>query len=111
MAFSKVPTDWIANYSATSTAVTLPLASFPEISSTEANSASGDIRQIVYGLAEGLYKSYATQSAAGNAPTKMLISKSGSVATSGSTPLTTYTYTFQFVTSSTATDVDNTAPL
>jgi len=52
MAYSKVPTDWIPDWSEDATDITVPLASFPEMTAAEADAASGDIANILYAIAE-----------------------------------------------------------
>ncbi len=59
MAFSQVPTDWLANWSEDGTDITVPIATFPELTAAEADAATGDIRKIVFAIFDELYDQYA----------------------------------------------------
>lgn len=64
MAFSDTPTDWLENWSEDGTDITVPLATFPELTATEADASTGDIRKIVYAIMRKLVnKWYATDAA------------------------------------------------
>lgn len=80
MAFSPVPTDWIANWSEDGTNITVPIASFPELTAAEADAATGDIRKIVWAILEKLYQAYNAKATA-DRPTKWTVTKSSSVNT------------------------------
>ena len=58
MAYNKLPSAHIANISATSTALTLPLSSVPELSQAEVNDPSGDIRKVAYAFSQKLHSVY-----------------------------------------------------
>jgi hypothetical protein len=77
MAFDPVPTGWIANYSSNGTNLTLPIASFPELTAAEAHTSTGDIRKIIFALLERLNAKYASLAAA-DRPGKLTILKSAS---------------------------------
>ena len=91
MAYSAVPSTWIANWSEDGTNISVPLASFPELTAAEADGATGDIRQIVWALMTKLYTAWvATPSA--DRPTKWTCSKS--VSQNTTTGEVTNTFTF-----------------
>jgi len=50
MAFSKVPTDWVAGISEDGTDLIIPLASIPGLTAAAADAENGDIRYIFRGL-------------------------------------------------------------
>jgi hypothetical protein len=58
MSFDKTPTTWLANWSEDGTTITVPIATFPEMTAAEADAATGDIRKIVFAIVEKLWKSY-----------------------------------------------------
>jgi len=114
MAFSATPSGWLgAGYtvsgSGTTAAINFGISgntavgeALPEITSSEANATTGDIRKIYYGLAEKMYQSYNLK-ATGDLPNRMTFNKSSSV--NSSTGLITTTYSFQFVLAATGLDV------
>ena len=93
MAFSQVPTDWIASYSSDGTNLTIPRASLPELSSAEAHTSTGDIRDIVFSFVERIYQVYIT-SAAADRPAKMALIRS--TQTNETTGKVTGQYTINF---------------
>jgi hypothetical protein len=102
MAFSPVPTDWISGWSEDATNITVPIASFPELTAAEADGASGDIRKIAFALLEKLFQAWNGKAAA-DRPGKWTMSKSASVNTS--TGITTVQYVVTFQIATTAQDV------
>lgn len=93
MAYSKTPTAHWSGYSSDGTNMTLPLAAFPQISTAEAHTSTGDHRNILYGI---LHQAYADYNAAETAdkPTKMTVRKSTSV--NDATGVTTVTFSLEF---------------
>jgi len=78
MAFSEVPTDWLADWSEDGTDITVPIATFPELTAAEADAVTGDIRKILYAICEKLYQQWlATESA--DRPSRMSITRSTAV--------------------------------
>jgi hypothetical protein len=74
MAFDKTPTSWFENWSEDATTISVPLATFPELTAAEADAATGDIRKIMFAIVEKFYSVYiATLSA--DRPTKFTITK------------------------------------
>ena len=55
MAWSAVPTDYMADWSSDETDITLPIASLPELTAAEADPVSGDIRDIMYAFINQWY--------------------------------------------------------
>ena len=114
MAFSATPSGWLgAGYtvsgSGTTAAINFGISgntavgeALPEITSSEANATTGDIRKIYYGLAEKMYQSYINKATA-DLPNRMTFSKSSNV--NSTTGLITTNYTFQFVLAATGLDV------
>jgi hypothetical protein len=80
MAFDATPTTWLANWSEDGTDITVPLATFTELSAAEADASTGDIRDIVWALLQHLYDGW-NDTASADRPTMWRSSKSVSVNT------------------------------
>jgi hypothetical protein len=97
MAFDKTPTTWLPGYALTSsqaifnTATHAPTVTLPQLTDTEANASTGDIRAVAFAMIEALFQGWVSQ--VGSEPNKMTISR---VITPGSTTLT-YQYQLRFV--------------
>lgn len=104
MAYDDVPTKYIPNYSSDGTDMTLPIASFTELTSAEAHTTTGDIRKIIYAYCVQLYTLVQSLPAA-DRPTKWLLTKQSS--TNDSTGVVTVTYTHQFLTTVGTQEVDD----
>lgn len=98
MAFTKAPSTWFgAGYSLASSNIKLTTVTagsniaLPQLTDTDANATTGDIRVVAFAIVEALYQAWVAQ--AGNQPTKMGISRSASNKTTGKI---TYKYDFQF---------------
>lgn len=78
MAVSRVPTDWIPNWSEDGTNITVPIASLPELTAAEADAATGDICAILYALLEKLVADWNALAVA-DRPSKMTIARATSV--------------------------------
>jgi len=103
MAFSDtVVTDWIPSWSEDGTDITVPIASFPELTAAEADAVTGDARKIWFAICEQAYASWLATAAA-DRPEKMVMYKSSS--TNVSTGITTHTYQFRFQNEVSAQDV------
>ncbi len=74
MSFSKVPTDWIANWSSDGTDITIPIATLAELTAAEAHTTTGDIRDIVFAFVEHFWDQYNAKASA-DRPAKMKVSK------------------------------------
>ena len=102
MAFDDTPTTWIPSWSENGTDITVPIASFPELTAAEADGTTGDIRKIAWAIAKKLSDVwYATESA--NRPANMIISKASSV--NSTADEVTHTITFRFVNTISGQDV------
>lgn len=94
MAFNKAPSNWLTGYSLNTNAVTVntsnagATATFPELTSSEANASTGDIRKIVYAVIEQLYQKFQATPAA-DRPNRMNVSRSSTVGTDNAV---THTY-------------------
>jgi hypothetical protein len=82
------PVTMTATTSANTSNPLMLLGPFNEITTTMANSTTGDWRQVVAGIMEGLYQKWANLETT-NRPTKLSISKSSGVA--GASSVITYT--------------------
>ncbi len=103
MAFSEVPTDWLENWSEDGTDITVPLATFPELTAAEADAATGDIRKILYAWCEKLYQQWLA-TASDDRPSRMTIARSTAV--DEENDRFTRTYQLTFVTEAAAGGVD-----
>ena len=104
MAANTVPTAWIANWSANADTITIPIASFTELTANEANATTGDIRKIMYAVNEQLWTAWSALAAA-NRTTKMTMTKSSS--SNATTSVLTHVYTWTFNNTVTTQDVAN----
>lgn len=104
MAFDPLPPAWIDSWSEDGTNITIPLASFPEMTAGEADATTGDVRKVLYAICEKLWVEWSTRASA-DLPTKMTISRASTV--NEATDAVTKRYTFTFVTEATSTEVVN----
>lgn len=102
MAFSAVPTSWIADWSEDGTDITVPLASFPELTAAEADGTTGDIRKIAFAVLEKLFQEWISRDSA-DRPAMWTAAKTVSVNTSTGVSTAQYVMTFKLET--TAQDV------
>jgi hypothetical protein len=102
MAFNPAPNTWIADWSEDETDISVPIASFPELTAAEADGATGDIRKIVWAITEKLYQEFNSRAAA-DRPKKWTMSKSASV--NSTTGVITNTITMTFLNSILTQDV------
>ena len=102
MAFSKVPTAWIPNWSEDGTDIIVPIATFPQLTAAEADAATGDIRKILFGVADALVNAWIAKAAA-DRPAKMTLSRSTSV--NDQTGAVSRRYVFDFELSTVAEEV------
>lgn len=93
MAFDQKPSTWIPNWSEDGTNITVPIASFPQMTAEEADATTGDIRKVVFALADKIYEAW-NATASADRPTKMLISKSTAV--DPSTGVAIHSFIFRF---------------
>ena len=93
MAFNPAPNTWLANWSEDGTNITVPIATFPELTAAEADGETGDIREVVFSIADALFAKWADTDTA-DRPTQMTISKG--VSTNVNTGIVTQTFSFRF---------------
>lgn len=81
MAFDKTPSTWlgpgytlVSHVAGFTTATAGSNIALPQLSDTEANATTGDIREIAFALMEALYTAWVAQGAAGR-PVEMTIAK------------------------------------
>jgi len=98
MAFDPAPSTWLASWSEDGTDITVPIATFPEMTSGEADAATGDIRKVVYAICEALFQQMLV-TASPDRPTKMFINKSGGLIPSTGEWNVTYSIRFKLETS------------
>jgi hypothetical protein len=94
MAFNPAPSNWIANWAEDGTNITVPLASFAEVTAAEADGTTGDIRKVMFAVIEHMYQEWLERATA-DRPTQMTMSKSVSYNTSTDIMTNTYTFTFR----------------
>ena len=58
MAFDQKPSSWFDNWSENGTAISVPIATFPEMTAEEADATTGDIRKVIYAICEKIYQEY-----------------------------------------------------
>ena len=93
MAFDKKPSTWLPNWSEDGTNITVPLATFPEMTAGEADASAGDIRKVLFAVSEKLYDAW-NNTASADRPTQINIAKASSL--NVSTGVVTNTYTLRF---------------
>lgn len=81
MAFVKTPSVWIPSWSEDGTTISVPIASFPQLSVAEADGTTGDIRNITHAFLETLWDRWRTLAEA-DRPKKLTIAKTTNVNTS-----------------------------
>jgi hypothetical protein len=94
MAFDKTPTSWLSDWSEDGTNITVPIATFPELTAAEADAVTGDIRKIVFAIVEKFYQTYIATATA-DLPTKWKMSKTATVSTTRNVIASRYTITIE----------------
>ena len=98
MAFDAKPSTWIANWSEDATNITVPIATFTEMTAAEADATTGDIRKVVFAILEHLWGIwYAT--AAADRPAKMTMDRSISIDDGSGVVTKQYVFVFKTTTS------------
>lgn len=93
MSFNAAPNQWIPEISEDGTDITVPIASFPQLTAEEADGTSGDIRKLLFAICDALAAKWNALDAA-DRPTKMVISRATSV--SDATGKIKRRYSFEF---------------
>ena len=104
MAFDPKPSTWISNWTSDGTEISIPIATFPQLTSAEANATTGDIRKVLFAICERIMSAWNTSQSV-DRPAKWTMNSAASVNTS--TGQITRTYTFTFVTAATSEEVVN----
>lgn len=94
MAFDAKPSTHINGWTEDGTNITVPIASFAELTAAEADATTGDIRKVAFALAEKLYALYVAMSV-GDRPAKFVAQRSTSTNDANNTAVRTYVFTFQ----------------
>ena len=103
MAFDKKPSTWIASWAEDGTNITVPIASFPELTADEADGTTGDIRKVCFAWCKKLIAKWLATATA-DRPAKMVISQSSS-APDAVTGIITQSFQFTFYIAPTAVEV------
>ena len=82
MAQDLKPATWMPSWAEDATNITVPIASFPQLTAAEADGASGDIRKVLFAIMDKLLTVWDALATA-DKPTKMLMNRSSSVNTAG----------------------------
>ncbi len=93
MAFNPAPNAWIPSWSEDGTNITVPIASFPELTAAEADGATGDIRKVMFAVLDKLWDHWNSLPAA-DRPTKMQVRRSTITNDAAGTQDRAYTFTF-----------------
>ena len=104
MAFDPQPSTWINSWSEDGTTISVPIASFAEMTAGEADATTGDIRKVLFAICEHLYQEWNT-TLTGDRPTKMTIGRTSTV--NEANDEITKRYTLTFITTSASTEVVN----
>ena len=102
MAYDPKPSTWIPNWSENGTNITVPIASFTEMTAAEADADTGDIRKVLFAICEEMYQKWIATAAA-DRPGKMTVYRSTSV--NDATDTTTKNYIFSFHVATSAQEV------
>ena len=96
------PNLWYTNWSENATNITLPISSVEKLNATQADGATGDIRQVLYGI---LYEAQAAAAAAtgDGITTKMTINKNTRYDQNTGEAIVTFSVSFRLT--NTVTDV------
>jgi hypothetical protein len=69
MAFEDAPGSWLDSWSEDGTDITVPIATFPELTADEADASTGDIRKVVWAILKKFYDEWNGRATA-DRPTK-----------------------------------------
>lgn len=88
------PSHWLPGYTATESAVSIPLSALPGLSAAEADASTGDIRKVARALFAALHAAYLGEEEDAR-PAKMRLDRATVVDESTDTTTRAYTATFQ----------------
>lgn len=94
MAWNPLPPSWFANWAEDGTNITVPIATFPELTAAEADATAGDIRKVLFAICDKCWSVWSALVTA-DRPSKMTLSKSVSVNAATGIATNTFTFTFQ----------------
>ena len=106
MAFDPKPTSLIPNWSEDGNNISVPIASFPELTAAEADALTGDIRKVCFALTKKLSDAYEALASA-DKPANMVIGRNAYANAAGSEM--THVITFTFVNTIASPDVKDEA--
>lgn len=108
MAFNKAPSNWLgAGYTLNTNVVGFNTndaatnKTLTQLTNTEANASTGDIREVMFAMLEAFYQAYIAKDNA-DRPSKLSISRNGTTTSTGNI---NYTYNVQVEVSPTAVNV------
>lgn len=93
MAFDPAVATWLDNWSEDGTDITVPIATFSELTAAEADAVTGDIRKVLFAICEKLWSVW-TATATADRPSKMTLYRS--TQTNENTNVTRKTFQFIF---------------
>lgn len=102
MAQNLTPAHWLEGYTATGSAITIPLAALPGLDAAEAAADSGDIRKVMRALLTAIHEAW-TAEAAADRPAKWIQTRTSSI--NNNNNQVTRVFTNTFVTQSTGEEV------
>jgi hypothetical protein len=76
--FDKKPSTWLPNWTENGTTISVPIATFPELTAGEADAADGDIRKILFAILEQQWNLFRVLETA-NKPTMMNMVKTATI--------------------------------
>ena len=92
MAFNPAPNNWIPNWDETTGTISVPVATFPQLTNAEAHETTGDIRKVLFAINEQLALRW-TAIAQADRPAKMTITKTQTLDAVGNI-VVNYSHTF-----------------
>jgi len=82
MAQDLKPATWIPSWAEDATNITVPIASFPQLTAAEADGATGDIRKVLFAVMDKIMTVWDALEAA-DKPSRMQLNRSSSVNQAG----------------------------
>lgn len=99
MAFDPAPNAWIPSWSEDGTTISIPIASLPELTADEADGTTGDIRKVLFALADKIFDHWNSLPTA-DRPAKMTVRRTTITNDAAGTQDRSYTFTFTTAASS-----------
>lgn len=94
MAFNDTPTAWLPGYTSNGTTISIPIATFPELTVDEAHATTGDIRRILFAIADKMFKTYNALPES-DRPARVEMFKSASIDVNTNVLTNSYTQTYE----------------